>query len=137
METQQPIFPHWMRGFLMIAFIYNVIWGIFIALFPDSFYHWVTESQRETPGIILWQGRAVLVMGVLYLFAAMYPRKLWYFIALGVFTKVVGGIWFYTSILEMEVGRKGWFHLIMNDAIWVPFLILISLRAFRWSKSTA
>ena len=29
-ETQQNIFPNWMRGFLLAAAAYNVLWGIFI-----------------------------------------------------------------------------------------------------------
>ena len=66
METQQALFPNWMRGFLLIACVYNMFWGIFIAWFPESFYHWVTESQNSTPEILIWQGRAVLVLGFVY-----------------------------------------------------------------------
>ena len=45
METQQTLFPQWMRGFLLIATAYNAGWGIFIRWFPDTFYSYVLEKS--------------------------------------------------------------------------------------------
>ncbi|MGW8123316.1 hypothetical protein ACV07N_11710 [Roseivirga echinicomitans] len=128
METQQTQFPNWMRGFLLIACVYNMFWGIFIAWFPESFYHWVTESQNAHPEIIIWQGRAILIIGFIYFAAALHPGRFWYFPLIGAFTKIGGAIWFFVVILEGKIGDQGLFHLIMNDGIWVPFLIIIALR---------
>ena len=137
MQTQQAIFPNWMRGFLMIACVYNVFWGIFIAWFPESFYHWVTESQSATPDIIIWQGRAVLLMGFVYLATAMHPGKFWYFPIIGIATKLGGGIWFYLVILEGKLGDQALFHLIMNDGIWIPFLVMIAIKGLAYKKYKA
>lgn len=137
MESPQRIFPHWMRGFLMAAAAYNVLWGIFIGWFPESFYQWVTESEAAAPEIIAWQGKAVLLMVVVYFVNAIHPGKFWYFSAFGAFTKVAGAIWFYFDILEQEIGKKAIFHLLMNDLIWVPFLILISYRGLQYKKLKA
>ncbi len=136
MKTQQTLFPNWMRGFLLIACVYNIFWGIFIAWFPESFYHWVTESQNTTPEILVWQGRAVLVLGFVYFATALHPGRLWYLALVGALTKIGGAIWFYTVILEGKVGDQGLFHLIMNDGIWIPFLIAIALKgkAYKASK---
>ncbi len=129
-ETPQPLFPNWMRGFLLITTVYNVAWGAFITWFPQSFFEWVTQSEEATPGIIVWQGRVVLLMAIAYFMSALYPRKFWYLIGIGILTKLVGGLWFYFSILEQEVGKTGWFHLIMNDLVWLFPLSFIFYKAY-------
>ena len=134
-ETQQPIFPNWMRGFLLASAAYNILWGIFIGWFPDTFFQWVTESEGTAPEIIAWQGKGVLLMAFVYIAGAIHPGKLWYFMIFGAFTKLAGGIWFYFDILNEEVGRKATFHLLMNDAIWIPFLLVIGLRGLAYKKS--
>ncbi len=131
METGQPLFPHWMRGFLLIMAVYNVAWGAFITWFPNNFFQWVTELEESAPGIIPWQGRAVLLMAVAYFMSALYPKKFWYMAGLGAITKLVGAIWFYSTILEGEVGKTGWFHLIMNDAIWIPLLLVVCFKGYQ------
>lgn len=135
MVTQQAQFPNWMRGFLLIAAAYHIFWGFFIAIYPESFFHWVTESQRAVPDITIWQGRAVLLMGLVYAFTALHPGKLWYLLFFGAFTKIAGGLWFFLVILEGELGKKAIFHLLMNDAIWVPFLIVFGLKGLAYKKS--
>ena len=136
MQTQQAIFPVWMRGILLLMVAYNVLWGVFIGWFPESFYQWVTESQQSFPEIIRWQGRAVLAMAVVYFLSALHPGRFWYLMLFGAFTKVAGGIWFYFDILEQQVGDKGIFHLLMNDAIWVPLLIYMCLKGRAYQSQT-
>ncbi len=133
-KTPQMIFPNWIRGFLLAATAYNILWGIFIAWFPESFFQWVTESEQTAPGIIVWQGRVVLIMAFAYIACAIHPGKWWFLAFFGALTKVIGGAWFYYVILEQEVGRKAIFHLLMNDAIWIPFLIYIGFRALAYRK---
>ena len=137
MQSQQAIFPVWMRGILLIMTAYNVLWGVFIGWFPETFYQWVTESEGAYPEIIVWQGRAVLAMAVVYLLSAIYPGKMWYLMLFGAFTKIAGGIWFYFHILNQQVGDKGIFHLIMNDAIWVPLLLYMCYRGRKSYKALA
>ena len=132
METPQPLFPNWMRGFLLITAVYNAAWGAFIYWFPNDFYQWVAQTEQSFPPVIRWQGRAVILIGIAYLFSALYPKKFWYFVGVGVFTKIVGGIWFYVVILEQQPGMSGWFHLLMNDAIWIPALLAIAIRAYKF-----
>ena len=67
-------------------------------------------------------------MGFVYFAAALHPGRLWYFLLIGALSKITGAIWFYAVILEGKVGDQGLFHLIMNDGIWVPFLIAIALK---------
>ena len=66
---------------------------------------------------------------IVYLAIAIHPGKFWYLAFFGALTKVTGSIWFYFAILEQQVGDKALFHLLMNDWIWVPFLIWIGVKA--------
>ncbi|OEK07150.1 hypothetical protein [Roseivirga misakiensis] len=134
-QTPQNIFPNWIRGLLLAATAYNILWGILIGWFPETFYQWVTETKNAAPSIIEWQGKAVLAMAAAYLACAIHPGKFWYLAFFGALTKLGGGIWFYYTILEQEVGKKGIFHLLMNDAIWIPFFVFIGFRALAYKKA--
>ena len=134
METPQSLFPQWMRGFLLAATAYNILWGVFIGWFPETFFQWVTETEAQAPNLIIWQGRGVLLMAAIYLMCAIHPGKLWFLILFGAFTKVAGAAWFYFSILETNVGKRGILHLLMNDLIWVPMLLWIAYRGYKYKK---
>ena len=134
MQSQQVLFPHWMRGVLLLTAAYNVFWGAFIAWFPETFYQWVTQTELPNPAVIPWQGAAVIAMAVVYTMAAVHPGKYWFLTAFGAFTKLAGGIWFYLAILEQNVGDQGWYHLIMNDAAWIPLLLFIAFRAKKYGE---
>lgn len=135
LQTPQTIFPNWIRGFLLMSAAYNILWGIFIGYFPETFFQWVTESKAVAPGIITWQGKGVLLMAAVYLACAIHPGRFWYLVFFAAITKIAGGLWFYFSILEQEVGDKGIFHLLMNDGIWVPLLLFIGFRALAYKKA--
>ena len=138
MQSQQALFPHWMRGVLLLTAAYNLFWGVFIAWFPETFHQWVTQSELAHPSVIPWQGRAVMAMAIIYALAAIHPGRFWYFSAIGAFTKLAGGIWFYMVILDQKLADEGIFHLIMNDAVWIPLLIYITYRARQygiWQKN--
>jgi len=121
----------WMRGLLLLAGAYNLGWGFFIYNFPDSFYHWVSQSEGAVPGIIEWQGLGVLLFSAMYVAVAVYPTTLWYLLAAGIASKLLGAFWFYWFILDGMLTRPYLFHLIMNDLVWViPFTVVL-IRAFR------
>lgn len=137
METQPTIFPHWMRGLLLLMAAYNVLWAAFIVWFPSTFYEWVTQVEAVAPAIIKWQGRGVLLMGVVYFISALHPGRFWYLMLVGALTKLGGGIWFYFAILDQQVGEKALFHLVMNDAVWIPFLLIMAHTGRKYGASKA
>jgi len=121
----------WMRGLLLLAGAYNLGWGFFIYHFPNSFYRWVSQTEQAAPSVIEWQGLGVLLFGAVYIALAIYPATLWYLLAVGVASKVVGAAWFYWIVLDGMATRQFLFHLIMNDLVWVvPFGIILA-RAFQ------
>ncbi|HAA19113.1 MAG TPA: hypothetical protein DCP28_10210 [Cytophagales bacterium] len=126
----------WMRGFLLLATGYNLLWGIFISQFPDSFYLWARGKDQEAPILITYQGYGVLIMAVVFLLAALNPQKYWYLPGFGALVKLGGAAGFWLLIMEFETTKKFLFHLIFNDLVWIPFLIAIMVRAYQVQKGT-
>lgn len=131
MVEESKEFPNWMRGFLILSGMYNLAWGLFIYNFPDAFYKWITKSTEAVPPLIVYQGIGVLTFAILYLIAALYPVRLWFLIALGVVSKLLGAIGFFIIIMNQQVTKTFLFHFFMNDLIWVLPLSFIAVRAFR------
>lgn len=133
MEHDEPIrvVEPWMRGLLLLAGAYNIGWGVFIYVFPNSFYQWITQTERLAPALITWQGLGVLAFGVAYILAAIYPMRLWLIIALGFFSKLIGAVGFYFVVMEQKFTEKYTFHLIMNDAVWLIPLGIIFVRIWQ------
>ncbi|MEM6846192.1 MAG: hypothetical protein AAF944_28870 [Bacteroidota bacterium] len=127
-ESSSPQVTPWMRGLLLLAGAYNVGWGAFIYYFPTSFYQWVTETSAQAPVLIKWQGAGVLLFGAAYIGAALYPRRLWWIVPLGILSKVAGAIGFYLIFMQNTLPRPYLFHLIMNDLIWLFPLTIIFVR---------
>lgn len=121
----------WMRGLLLLAGAYNLGWGFFIYNFPNSFYQWVSQSELAAPAIIAWQGAGVMLFGVVYAAVAIYPTTLWYLLAVGIASKLLGAAWFYWLVLDGMATRQYLFHLIMNDLVWVIPFSAILVRAYR------
>ncbi|WPP53611.1 hypothetical protein [Catalinimonas niigatensis] len=131
MEAEELKVDPWMRGLLLLAGAYNLGWGFLIYVFPNSFYQWISQSEQNAPDIITWQGIGVIIFGIIYIAVALYPTTLWYLIALGIASKILGAAWFYWIVLEANGTRQYLFHLIMNDMIWVlPFAVIL-VRAYR------
>lgn len=127
----------WMRGVLLLAGAYNVGWGAFIYYLPASFYEWVTATASDIPPLIKWQGIGVLLFGVAYIVVALYPRRFWWIVPLGILSKAIGAIGFYFIIMHQNITRPYLFHLIMNDLFWLIPLTIIFVRMMQVRKQQA
>jgi hypothetical protein len=136
MEENKAKIPQWMRGFLLLASIYNIAWGIFIYNFPTAYYGWLTKTNLEAPAIISYQGLGTIAFGAIYFLTACYPLKLWFLILLGILSKLTGAIGIYYIIMDQQMTRTFIFQMLMNDLIWiVPFILIffkvMEVRKFR------
>ena len=121
----------WMRGLLLITGAYNLGWGVFIYAFPNSFYQWITQTDRLAPALITWQGLGVLAFGIAYMVTAVYPTRLWFLIGLGFISKLFGAIGFYFVVMQQTITKKYIFHLLMNDLVWLIPLGIILVRVIQ------
>jgi len=132
LETDHNCSPRWMRWVLSAAAVYNTLWGLWVALFPLSFFRWVDMAPPNYPQ--LWQciGMIVGVYGVGYAIAATHPYRHWPIVLVGLLGKVLGPIGFMQNLLSGALPwRLAWVNL-SNDLIWwVPFTVILA-RSYRY-----
>jgi peroxiredoxin len=121
----------WMRVVLWIAAAYNLLWGGWVILFPESAFRWAAMPAPNYPE--LWQGIGMIVgvYGVSYALAARNPLVHWPVVAAGLLGKILGPIGF---LYGVHTGRFPWIAgvtILTNDVIWWAPFALILHRAYR------
>ncbi len=132
----QPNIPAWMRGILLLASVYGLVWGLFMYNFPEAFFQWITESGNGSARSILYASAGNLVFSLLCFISALYPKKYWYLIIIGLISKIIDPIWFYFEIVNQQVNKKFLFYVLMNDIAWVIPLGIITFRESQIKKRT-
>jgi hypothetical protein len=111
---------------LMAAGVYNLVWGLWVVLFPNVFFCWVGVTPPNYPE--LWQciGMIVGVYGVGYLIAARDPVRHWPIVLVGLLGKVFGPIGMVWSVTRGSLPAIMAWACLPNDLIWwVPFALLL------------
>ncbi|MBX3352450.1 MAG: alkyl hydroperoxide reductase [Phycisphaeraceae bacterium] len=130
-----PPAPRWMRATLVIAGIYNLLWGAAVVLFPTKGFDLVGIAYPDdfTLWIPIWQclGMVIGVFGVGYLAASRDPITHWPITLVGFLGKVFGPIGFvYFASTGQFPWSFGW-TILTNDLVWwVPFGLIL-LAAWR------
>lgn len=125
-----------MRGVLLLAGGYNLSWGVFIYNFPEAFHRWLSAGAVAYGGkLVIYQGVGVFIFGIMYILAAMYPLRFWYFILLGLLSKLLGAVGVYFLIINKNVTKQFIFHVLVNDLAWVVPLAFIAYRTFWFRKN--
>lgn len=121
----------WMSKILIAAGLYNLIYGGWVVLFPESAFNML---DMELPRyLFLWQciGMIVGVYGVGYLVAARDPLRHWPIVLVGFLGKIFGPIGFLHTVLAGDIPWAFGIMIIFNDLIWwLPFsgILLAALR---------
>ena len=118
--------PVWMTYTLWSAAIYNVVWGIWVVLFPDSIFILLGISLPNYPP--LWQtvGMIVGVYGVGYACAAKQPARHWPIVLVGFLGKIFGPIGLLIAVLKGELPARFGYVCLTNDLIWwLPFALIL------------
>lgn len=122
--------PGWVTKILVLAGLYNLLWGAWVVLFPS---HWFDVLGIQVPLYPeLWQciGMVVGCYGVGYLIAAIDPIRFWPLVFVGLLGKIAGPIGFawalYQGTLPLEFG----WMILFNDLIWWgPFAGILVIAA--------
>lgn len=127
-----PRSPRWMSTVLIIAGLYNLIWGTWVILFPLAGFEWAGMPPPNYPQ--LWQciGMIVGVYGVGYLSAAIDPLRHWPIVLVGLLGKVFGPIGFAWNAAQGFIPWWAGATIVTNDLIWWwPFAVILTrgLRA--------
>lgn len=103
------------------AGIYNLAFGIWAGVWPQSFFKLFDVPQPNYPQLWSCLGMVVGVYGLLYLYAARRLDAAWPIVAVGLLGKVLGPIGMVLSFSDAWPQRLGTLCL-YNDLIWwLPF----------------
>lgn len=125
--------PKWIQITILLAGIYNILWGAWVVLFPLHIFEF---SGMAPPNYVwIWQGVGMIigVIGVAYILAAHNPLKFWPLIFIGWLGRVLGPIGFTLAAIKGDVNWQFGVTIITNDLIWLPAFSLILIVA--WKKS--
>jgi peroxiredoxin len=127
---------NWKKNVLIAAGIYNIVYGTWVVLAPNSFFRWTELELPVYP--MIWQsvGMIVGVYGIGYWISAYNPDRHWPIILVGFLGKLFGPIGFIFYAIQ---GKFPWIfglHNLTNDIIWlVPFGIIL-YQVFRKAQET-
>jgi small multidrug resistance pump len=123
--------PRTMKIILLIAAVYNIIWGGFVVVFPLAAFEWAGMEPPRYPQIWQCVGMVVGVYGVGYAIAARDPLRHWPIILVGFLGKILGPIGFFFYAMNGEIPWIWIWVILSNDLIWwFPFGAIL-LNAFQ------
>ena len=123
----------WMRRWLVLAGIYNLLWGIPVILLPDLPFELLGMPPLEDPGRAIWQclGMVIGVYGVGYLAASMDPVRHWPIVLVGLLGKIFGPIGFVWTAAQGGIPWGFGWTILTNDLVWWAPFGWILLAAWR------
>ena len=109
------------RLIMSLAAIYNLFWGVLIAMYPKVI---LFDESDSIFVIIVLQcvGMLVGVYGFAYYFASRNPARYWPIILVGLLGKILGPIGSLYYIFNNQLDPKFFWVNVFNDLIWIfPF----------------
>lgn len=120
----------WLSRVLVVAAVYNIAWGAWQIIAPQSFFALAGMEPVNHPTI--WQGMGMVIglYGLGYYWASFNYIRHWPIIAVGFLGKIFGPLGFVFNYFLGKVPLGFAYTLPTNDLIWwVPFaLMLIDAR---------
>jgi peroxiredoxin len=127
----------WPRNVLVLAGIYNLVWGSLIVIFPNALFRLSNIAEPTYPGIWQCVGMIVGVYGVGYLIAARAPHRHWPIVLVGLLGKIFGPIGFIFSAVSGQLPWSWAWMILANDVIWwIPFAVML-YKAFELASAPA
>ena len=123
-----------MRLVLRLAAVYNILWGLWVVLWPSSFFELV--GMEPVNHLMIWQGMGMVigVYGLGYWWAAEDPIRHWPIVAVGFLGKLFGPLGFAMNFFSGDAPWEFFYTLITNDFIWwIPFFLILR-EAYRKHK---
>lgn len=116
----------WMKLTLVLAGIYNLLWGGWVVLWPHAAFSLIEMDPPRYPEIWQCVGMVVGVYGIGYLLAARDPCRHWPIVLVGLLGKIFGPIGFLQAAAAGTLPWIAGLTILTNDLIWwVPFTIIL------------
>ncbi|MEC9372508.1 MAG: SelL-related redox protein [Planctomycetota bacterium] len=116
----------WMRITLVLAGVYNLLWGGAVVIAPNLAFDLFDMARPVYPGIWQCVGMIVGVYGVGYLVAARDPLRHWPIVLVGFLGKIFGPIGFVMAAVKGELPWLFGVTILTNDLIWwIPFGLIL------------
>ncbi len=118
--------PRWMAYCLLVAGVYNLLWGTFVVLFPMAAFRWMNIPPPNYPSIWQCVGMIVGVYGIGYVAAARDPLRHWPIVLVGLLGKICGPLGFAMTAARGELPWSLGWTILTNDLIWwLPFALIL------------
>lgn len=124
--------PTWMRAVLVAAAIYDLLWGVWVVLYPNAVFQMAGIAPPPYPE--LWQqfGLAVAIGGIGYAIASTNPTRHWPIVLIGYIGKVLGPFGFWRAATQAHLPWSLAWMVVVNDLIWwVPMGLILKAA---WDK---
>lgn len=126
-----------MKNVLIAAAIYNLAWGAFAIVSPETIFRWAGfDPMPAYPQF--WQciGMIVGVYGIGYWLAARNPYVHWPIVLVGLLGKIFGPIGFLDAMIQKTLPAKMGWTILTNDLIWwIPFTLIL-VGAAKYHRAT-
>ncbi|HSP15277.1 MAG TPA: hypothetical protein VLV78_11045 [Thermoanaerobaculia bacterium] len=108
------------------AAAYNIVFGLWAALFPRAFFTMFHLDAPRYPAIWACLGMVVGLYGVGYAYAAWRPERGAPFIAIGLAGKILGPIGWVMAVHSGELPFRTFPLLVFDDLMWwLPFAMFL------------
>ena len=117
----------WMKVVLALAAVYNLSWGTFLLVAPETSLWWCGFSEpMRYPEIWQCLGMVIGVYGIGYGIASTDPYRHWAAIFVGFLGKIFGPIGMAGAILDGKLPLSAGRLCLPNDvAWWIPFGVIL------------
>jgi hypothetical protein len=116
----------WLSRTLLIAALYNILWGAWQVLAPQSFFSLLGMEPVNYP--MIWQGMGMVigVYGLAYFWASYDYIRHWPIVAVGFLGKIFGPLGFVFNYLQGQAPAAFGYTLLSNDLVWwIPFALML------------
>lgn len=122
------------RPWFLAATIYNLIWGLFVAFFPNLLFDLLKMPASNYPSLMGAIGMMVGVYAIAYGLIWKNPERFGPLVFVGLAGKILGPLGFLAAALKGDLPwRFGWIN-VFNDLIWLPAFVGFAILVCRQEK---